>query len=64
MPAARNNAELTRGFQSRAFLVSLLPAFFVPVALKKNAAANAIIHHERILVGNLSITKNVKTKKG
>ena len=64
MPAARNNAELTKGFQSSAFLVSLLPAFFVPVALKKNAAANAIIHNERILVGNLSITKNVKTKKG
>ena len=64
MPAARNNAELTKGFQSNAFLFSLLPAFFVPVALKKNAAANAIIHNERILVGNLSITKNVKTKKG
>ena len=64
MPAVRNNAELTNGFQSNAFLVSLLPAFFVSLALKKNAAANAIIHNERILVGNLSITKNVKTKKG
>ena len=64
MPAARNNAELTNGFQSNAFLLSLLPAFFVPVALKKKAAANAIIHNDKILVGNFSITKKVNTKKG
>lgn len=61
-PATKSNAELSKGFQSRTPFSPF--AFLEPVALKKKAAARAIIHNDKTLTGNLKITKKVKTRTG
>ena len=63
-PAARKSIELTKGFQSSADFSFPFLVFLVPVALKKKAAASAMIHNDRILVSTLKITRSVNTRTG
>ena len=56
--------ELTNGFQSKTDFSFSFLVFLLPVALKKKAAANALIHKDKTLVSTLKMTKSEKTRIG